>query len=399
MTSTGSAKQPFHQLNKPTKKRITTIRPAVVIGSIVGGVLVLIVGIWLSFGGKPKDKEAPPVPPSSATIATMASKTLADFPTEPAPSIPAAAADADAEPVPAAQAASATPGQGRNTGSPPAAPGPPARLPPPGSGGQPGQGTGRTQPQTTAEKAPSPDGKEKRKPWLSQKSSAAIDKPPFPVEDEKRDKESKAHGLFPQAVWATPKHPERVLYQDQLVHGVLLADFNSDTPGTMLVLVTQQVEDRWGQGAVLIPQYAVLVGKPQGALTYGKSTLQVPITSGIWPDGTAVELDGQIGTSRGAAGLTGKIDNHMDKVLVGTVLTALLNIGVRVPFGNTESYNPSLPQEFSRDFAQGLSQAGQAVIQRQLNVNPTLTQTHGYAVSVAFNRNISFMSQPIMVSK
>ena len=112
-----------------------------------------------------------------------------------------------------------------------------------------------------------------------------------------------------------------------------------------------------------------------------------------------MELDGQIGTSRGAAGLTGKIDNHMDKVLLGTVLTALLNIGVRVPFGNTESYNPSLPQEFSRDFAQGLSQAGQAVIQRQLNVNPTLTQTHGYAVSVAFNRNISFMSDPIMVSK
>ena len=128
MTSTGAAKQPFHQLNTPTKKRITTIRPGVVIGSIVGVVLVLLVGIWLSFGEKPKDKEAPPVPPSSATIATMASKTLADFPAEPAPSIPATA-EARRGPYPRSPVRTTTPGQGRNTGSPPAAPGAPAGYP------------------------------------------------------------------------------------------------------------------------------------------------------------------------------------------------------------------------------------------------------------------------------
>lgn len=280
------------------------------------------------------------------------------------------------------------PPPGRPPGFPPAAsqgpPGAPQAARPVPAQQPPGRPTGETPPA-------------KKRKWLAESTSATVEKPPFPLEPLAAHQQA-GSDLFPKAVWARPTRPERVLYWDQTVQGILLGDFNSDIPGPIRIVVTRQVEDRWGQGSVLIPQYAVLGGMPEGGLKYGGTRVPVGITAGIFPDGTAMSFEGKLADSMGATGLPGTVNNHYGKLALGVLATALLNIGARVPFGNTEGFNETLPQQFSQDFARGINQAGQNVIQRELAVNPTLTQSHGYAVSVSFSKNISFQSDPVEVS-
>jgi hypothetical protein len=86
-------------------------------------------------------------------------------------------------------------------------------------------------------------------------------------------------------------------------------------------------------------------------------------------------------------------------LLLSAGISAALSVGARLPFGSTQNYQPSLQQEFARDVGQNLNSSAQEIVKRELRRNPTITAVHAYPVTVSFAKNISFMSDPIEVSK
>jgi type IV secretory pathway VirB10-like protein len=220
---------------------------------------------------------------------------------------------------------------------------------------------------------------------------------PFPQDPKDKDQQSK---LFPKAVWEKPKDPYKILYADQIVQCALAQNISSDFPGTIRCKVTEAVMDRWGHGHVLIPIDTTFIGVQQGAAQFGQTRIPATITQAIFSDGTALQWQkAQMGDQLGANGIPSHVDNHYAKLLLGVGLQALLSIGVRAPFGSTQGFQQSLPQEFAQDASQGINQAGQRIIQQQFQVKPTLSQEHGFPVSISFLENVSLMTEPVMIKQ
>jgi type IV secretion system protein VirB10 len=130
-----------------------------------------------------------------------------------------------------------------------------------------------------------------------------------------------------------------VLYRDQIINGLISQDVNSDRPGQVQILVTAAVQDIFGHGQTLIPQYSKFFARQHNQPKRGQKTVELAVEAGRFPDGTALEFtDGQVGDALGAAGVPGRVDNHIPEKIFGILATATLSVGSRVPFGHTTNY-------------------------------------------------------------
>jgi type IV secretion system protein VirB10 len=106
----------------------------------------------------------------------------------------------------------------------------------------------------------------------------------------------------------------------------------------------------------------------------------------IMPNGTSIVLERQPGAdAAGYAGLEDEVDNHWDMLLKGAALSTLLSIGAEAGITGSES---SLIQAIRRGGSNSASQTGQLLVQRQLNVQPTLTIRPGFPVRVLVTRDL-----------
>jgi len=250
-----------------------------------------------------------------------------------------------------------------------------------------------------AQGAPKPAPKPPSK-WLfaDVKQEGRVQEPPFPPPkgdgvEAAGTGSHRADGLFPQAVWGTPADPTKVLYRSQVLKGLLQHDMQSDQPGLMRILVTEEVQDRFGQGHVLVPQYTILLGAQDGKVSFGASTLGMTIDSMEFPDGTVVALTkAKAGDATGATGVPGAVNNHWGRVLAGAGITALLAIGTRVPAGNQQGFAPTIGQEVAGNAGGSIATSGQQIVQRELSVRPTITIPYGTPVTVQLTENVNFQT-------
>ena len=315
---------------------------------------------------------------------------------EPRPAAPAPAVPGQpARPVPAAP----PPGPPQGRFAQPRPPSPPQGLPPPPGPPSVIVQTPGGQPPVVRQPAATGGTTTKAARWFGAKTAIQGNTltPPLPAEaaDTHQSK------LFPKAVWEKPKDPTKVLYADQIVNGLLMQDLNSDAPaGTIRIKVTQDVVDRWGLGNVLIRLDSTFLGTMEGSAKYGQQRIPGAISMVILPDGTAVQLSkSQAGDAMGAAGIPANVNNHYGALILGAGIQMMLNIGTRAVAGSTTGFNPTLEQEFAQDVARGVNRFGQDVTRRELQRNPTLSQDYGFPVTIQFSENISFQSQPTLVSK
>jgi P-type conjugative transfer ATPase TrbB len=139
-------------------------------------------------------------------------------------------------------------------------------------------------------------------------------------------------------------------------------------------------------GYLLIPQGAKLIGQYDSSVAFGQSRLLLVWTRLIMPDGSSIVLERQPGADAGGyAGLEDEIDNHWDKLLEGAVLSTLLSVGAEAGTGQNEN---NLVQAIRSGASNSTSQTGQQIIQRQLNVQPTLAIRQGFPVRVVVTRDL-----------
>jgi type IV secretion system protein VirB10 len=70
-------------------------------------------------------------------------------------------------------------------------------------------------------------------------------------------------------------------------------------------------------------------------------------------------------------------------------MSTFLSVGARQAGGNnTDGYYPSVGQQMAGEAASGFNQAGQKLLNRELNVSPTIEIRPGYKFNVMVNRDI-----------
>ncbi|HMM57274.1 MAG TPA: TrbI/VirB10 family protein [Rudaea sp.] len=175
-----------------------------------------------------------------------------------------------------------------------------------------------------------------------------------------------------------------------IIPAVLLTGIDSDLPGMITAQVTQTVYDTVSGAHVLIPQGSTLIGEYDSRVTYGQARVLFVWTRIRFPNGSSVSLEGMPGTDlSGFSGVHDRVDNHWWKLAQGVVLGSLLGAAAQQSYGGgLSAANPSLGQLAAAGAAQNINSAGQVIVQKDLQVQPTLVIRPGQRVAVFVTKDI-----------
>ena len=192
----------------------------------------------------------------------------------------------------------------------------------------------------------------------------------------------------------TPVSPDRVtkpaspyvVQAGTVIPAALITGIRSDLPGQITAQVTEDVYDSPTGKYLLIPQGARLIGQYDSSVAFGQSRVLLVWTRLIMPDGMSIVLERQPGAdTQGYAGLEDETDNHWGMLFKAAVLSTLLSVGANAGIGYNEGF---LLQGLGLGASQSFSQTGQQIVQRQLNIQPTLTIRPGFPVRVIVTRDL-----------
>ena len=161
----------------------------------------------------------------------------------------------------------------------------------------------------------------------------------------------------------------------------------SDLPGEVTAQVTENVYDSPTGRYLLIPQGAKLIGTYDSQVAFGQDRLLLVWTRLILPNGGSIVLERQPAADRqGFIGLQDEVDQHWGRLFMGAALSTVIGIGAELGSNANASAIASALRQGSSN---SLSQTGQQITQRNLNIQPTLTIRPGFPVRVIINRDLA----------
>jgi len=183
----------------------------------------------------------------------------------------------------------------------------------------------------------------------------------------------------------TPASPYQLM-AGTVIAASLITGLNSDLPGFVIAQVTENVFDTVSGRHLLIPQGARLVGKYDNIVAFGQERALVVWQRIILPDGTSIVIDNLPATDTGGyAGLADQVDFHTWKLLKGVALATVLGVGGDLAFDSSDS---DLIRALQQSTQATTNRAGQRLIERQLNVQPTITVRPGWPLRIIVHRDI-----------
>ena len=187
------------------------------------------------------------------------------------------------------------------------------------------------------------------------------------------------HGL------QTPASPYQLM-AGTVIAASLVSGLNSDLPGFVIAQVTENVYDTVTGRFLLIPQGSRLVGKYDNVIAFGQERALVVWQRIILPDGSSIVIDNLPATDTGGyAGLADDVDLHTWKLLKGVALATVLGVGSQLAFGSSDS---DLVKALQQSTQSTTNRAGQRLVERNLNVQPTITVRPGWPLRVIVHKDL-----------
>jgi type IV secretion system protein VirB10 len=166
----------------------------------------------------------------------------------------------------------------------------------------------------------------------------------------------------------------------------LITGLNSDLPGLVVAQVTENVRDSATGRTILIPQGARLIGAYDSVVAFGQQRALLVWQRIIFPDGSFVRLDNMPATDAvGYAGLEDKVDFHEWRLLKGIVLSSLLGVGSEFSSGGGDG---DLVRALRDSAWQNGARAGDQIVSRNLDVQPTIRVRPGWPVRAVLNKDL-----------
>lgn len=192
-----------------------------------------------------------------------------------------------------------------------------------------------------------------------------------------------------------------------VIPGVMVTGINSDLPGNIIAQVSQNVWDTATGRQLLIPQGAKLFGTYDSRVIYGQERVLVAWNRLVFPDGSAITMGAMPGADMGGnAGYTDEVNNHYVRIFGSAVLMSMITGGMSYSMdalnssgspGQTNSA-PTLQDEMGAALAAQLGQATLQLLQKNLNIKPTLEIRAGYQFNVIVTKDMVFQ-QPYKAEK
>lgn len=181
-----------------------------------------------------------------------------------------------------------------------------------------------------------------------------------------------------------------------VIPAVMVSGINSDLPGVMIAQVSQNVFNTANGKYLLIPQGAKLYGVYDSRVVYGQERVLIAWNRIIFPDGSSVTLGAMPGADMsGYAGFHDKVNNHYVRIfgsafLMSAILGTTAYTLDKVNDDGNNSDNPSFQDEMTTALAQQMGSAAMQLLQRNLNIKPTLEIRPGYQFNVITTKDVAF---------
>ncbi|MDR5646442.1 TrbI/VirB10 family protein [Burkholderia cenocepacia] len=173
---------------------------------------------------------------------------------------------------------------------------------------------------------------------------------------------------------------------------VILQGAKSDMPGTFRAMVDRDIYDSIDGSCRLIPKGTLILGRTNNDVAIGQDLMLMAATRMIFRHAT-MRLDGLTGNDPdGEAGVSADVNNHFFKIFGSTFLIA----GVAAWIGHNQSQsngttinvNGGVSTDLSEAAAQSLSQTTQTILQRNMNIQPTLRLEPGQRITFITQRDM-----------
>lgn len=180
-----------------------------------------------------------------------------------------------------------------------------------------------------------------------------------------------------------------------VIPGIMVTGINSDLPGNIIAQVSQNVFDTATGNHLLLPQGAKLFGVYDSRVIYGQERVLVAWNRVVFPDGSAITLGAMPGSDQsGYAGYSDKVDNHYFRIFGSAILMSMISGGMAYTMDSLDSGgdsdNPTLQDEMGSALAAQLGQTTLQLLQRNLNIKPTLEIRPGYQFNVIVTKDMVF---------
>jgi type IV secretory pathway VirB10-like protein len=184
-----------------------------------------------------------------------------------------------------------------------------------------------------------------------------------------------------------PRSPY-TLFAGTILPCVLTQGINSDLPGQIGCMISENVYDTATGHYLLLPQGTKVIGTYDSRIAYGQSRVLVVWTRLLRPDGGTLSLEGMPGVDlSGYAGISGHVNNHYLRLLTGVVLGSLIGASAQIAVG-ANSQNPSFAQLAIQGAGQNINEAGQQVTRKNLNIQPTIEVRPGGRLNIFATKDI-----------
>ena len=192
-------------------------------------------------------------------------------------------------------------------------------------------------------------------------------------------------GIYNPHALQQPISPYEIL-AGSIISASLITGINSDLPGYVVAQVTENSYDSKTGTILLIPQGSRILGAVNSVVAFGQKRALVVWQRIILPNGSSVQIDNLPATdAAGYSGLEDQVDYHTWTLLKGIALSTLLGVGGQVAFGSNQS---NLVEAIRKSTQESTNQAGQHIVEKDLNVQPTIKIRPGWPVKLIVSKDI-----------
>ncbi len=177
-----------------------------------------------------------------------------------------------------------------------------------------------------------------------------------------------------------------VVFEGTTIDTVLVNRLDGEFAGPVKVMVTNPVYSQDRQH-VLIPEGTFILGDAQKVSATGEKRLAVIFHRMLMPDGYSVDLDQFHGLDQiGDTGLKDKVNNHYLQIFGTSIALGIISGAAEATTNG--GYSESGSDMYRQGMASSLSQSSANVLDRFINIPPTITIREGHRIKVYITQDM-----------
>jgi type IV secretion system protein TrbI len=205
--------------------------------------------------------------------------------------------------------------------------------------------------------------------------------------EEARKEETRSPVAAPVGAPATATGKAYVLFEGTVLETVLVNRLDGQFTGPVESLLTNDVYSHDRQH-LLVPAGTKLLGETRKVEAFGQTRLAVAFHRMVMPDGYSASLDHFQGLNQiGDAGLRDQVNNHYLRIFGASL--AIGAIGAVAQGGTSGALTASGTDLMRQGFAQSMGQSSAQILDKFLNVLPTITIREGHRVKVYLSGDLA----------